>query len=277
MFYDEIENDKYLYHFTTHTTALEHIFPNQTIRFSPFSKTNDPRESKDWNFTFHSKTEPSDYRELISLQNEFNKTLKAHTKILCFARDVPLKDEWINWLHPGRGFSRPRMWAQYAGNHQGVCLVFDKQKLNRVIHENLKQKDHIYNGAVDYNISNYHAFSLNLDEIKSKGFEEYIKNHLATNHKHLFLEKNNDWKDEAEYRWILFNKENTDYEYVKYKDALVAIILGIDFPPVYEIIIQSYCEKFNIHATRVYWENGGARIIPIYNPESKESGINKLF
>ena len=32
-------------------------------------------------------------------------------------------------------WSRPRMWEQYGDNHEGVCLLFDRSRLERVVDE----------------------------------------------------------------------------------------------------------------------------------------------
>ena len=48
------------------------------------------------------------------------------------------------------GYYRPRMWAQYAEQHQGVCLVFDKEKLLKCFEKSLSAKGDLYYGEVDY-------------------------------------------------------------------------------------------------------------------------------
>ena len=44
-----------VYHYTTRETALEKILFTNKLRLNPFICTNDPRESKLWNFTFMGK------------------------------------------------------------------------------------------------------------------------------------------------------------------------------------------------------------------------------
>ena len=34
-------------------------------------------------------------------------------------------------LHGVRGFAHPRMWAQYADNSRGVCVVFDSTRSSK--------------------------------------------------------------------------------------------------------------------------------------------------
>ncbi len=44
---NNIDSNKYIYHYTSLNTGLEAILKNGTIRLSPFSKVNDPKESKE--------------------------------------------------------------------------------------------------------------------------------------------------------------------------------------------------------------------------------------
>src|SRR5260370_9687687 len=43
---------KYVFHYTTLGTALRHILSAGQLRVGPYAKTNDPRESKAWEFTW---------------------------------------------------------------------------------------------------------------------------------------------------------------------------------------------------------------------------------
>jgi hypothetical protein len=283
MFNAETDLNKYLYHFTRYTTALEYILPSHTIRFSPFLQTNDPRESKDWMFSMTGSLLtpelPNDdeiFGTYMDTQSEFNSYLKRKTKLFCLTRDVSLPFEDCSV----RGYSRARMWAQYADNHKGVCLIFDKKKLHKAIQSNLKNGAQLYDGPVNYGpVYSYpaNAFKVKYEDIKNKGLKESARNHLNTYYKELFFEKYHDWKDETEYRWVIFNSDNEGYETFYYQDALVCIILGADFPPVYETIIQNYCRKFKVRAARMFWTNGTPSVVPAYNPETNESFISQVF
>ena len=43
---------KYVFHYTSRDAALCHILRTGRLRLGPYAKTNDPRESKDWEFTW---------------------------------------------------------------------------------------------------------------------------------------------------------------------------------------------------------------------------------
>lgn len=279
MFDFDIIPDKYLYHYTSYTTALEYLLPSGTLRFNPYSNTNDPRESKDWLFSLSCPDELPEPGELNLINDKMNTILKRNTKVICFTKDVvDPSNPYIDRL-VGRGFSHPRMWAQYSGNHKGVCLMFDKNKLEKIISDTFSNNNSLYQGSVSYGSysrNHHNAFhALNYSEIKHMGIKDFVERHLTTYNKELFFEKLTDWKDECEYRWVLFSKESNQFEYVKFADSLVAIVLGIDFPPVYESILEIYSKKFNVHVVRMNWYNGVPTIHPVCSPE--ESHIQKVF
>jgi hypothetical protein len=53
----------------------------------------------------------------------------ANTKILSLTVDRP-RDPGVSEAHAW-GYARPRMWEQYAENHVGVCLVFDRDHIHQ--------------------------------------------------------------------------------------------------------------------------------------------------
>ena len=278
MFHDEIDKNQYLYHFTNYTTGLEYILPTNSIRFNPLINTNDPRETKEWMFSMSCPTDQPESNEFFELCQKFNQILKKNSKVLCLTRDnltpPPIPNEIF-----GRGYSHTRMWAQYAGNHKGICLMFDKYKLEQLIDEQLSSKGNLYKGNVNYGTHSrevYESFNFDYDEVRKLGLENVAINHIKKYYEVLYFEKSLDWKEECEYRWVLLGA-GSNYEYVEYKDSLVSIILGADFPQIYEMIIAEYCKKKKIHAARVFWNNGRPSILPVYIPETDESFINRVI
>lgn len=273
--FGNVDPDKYLYHFTSYTTALEYILPQRTLRINSYSNMNDPRESKKWRFNVSYLREKPDNIGFNEIQEKLNSYLKMKTKVLCFTKDN-LDFNGIDNI--SRGYLHPRMWAQYGGNHKGICLMFDKSKLGKIINDNLSPKGDIYHSAVKYGKFSINPFHVDYDELKTLGYDKFIEKHVKENYQELYFEKMLDWKDECEYRWVLISNENSDYEYIQYMDSLVAIILGVDFPPVYETIIESYSKKFNVNVVRMDWYNGNPSVLPVYTVEDGEqSYFNKVF
>ena len=132
-------DDAYLYHYTTTDTALNHILKNGTLKFNSFNNVNDPRESKNWDMSPFVKPNLNltlDQYDAIS--REVSDILKANAKLVCFSCD---KNEAVGKWQPEallhRGFSKPSMWHHYGGEHDGVCLMFDGNKLNTAFTKNL--------------------------------------------------------------------------------------------------------------------------------------------
>ena len=108
----------------------------------------DPREaSLDWIdiIGYSDKVNPADWQAAQNLKNGIGKRLR----ILCTAS--PYED-----TSPGRCkietalFGRPRMWAQYASNSTGFCVVLKKEVLDGEIRKLASLPDHIISDHVDY-------------------------------------------------------------------------------------------------------------------------------
>ncbi|QCS52392.1 DUF2971 domain-containing protein [Priestia flexa] len=263
MFRDQIDLNQYLYHYTSYTTFLEKILPTQQLRLSSFRNTNDPREKKDWGFVWSLADEDNidneEYNQKCFINTDkFHSVLKDKCKIICFARDNPDLDCNQIFLDSKRGFSHSRMWAQYAGNHTGVCLMFDKHKLMKVFEKGLTKKGDVYHGIVNYGTENeriMRALHVSYDELLEKGISSLASEHLKEYLNELFFEKDLDWREEWEYRWLLFSNEANDYEFINYEDALEGIYLGLDFPMVYFPLIENYCRKHDVSLHQMLWQN----------------------
>ncbi|WP_415770283.1 DUF2971 domain-containing protein [Pseudomonas sp. LB3P38] len=230
------DHNKYLYHYTSAATAINCILKFRTLRFGEYKRTNDPKESKNWQFDFVSfepKRDRIDYdRNVMSawLSDE----LKRDTRLVCFSRDTgPLTGTHLADIF-NRGFCKPRMWAQYAEKHTGVCLVFNRESLEKEITTQLAAHTPLLGGAVQYkdcgiarDIFEEVLFSINTDDLEKYGREEYPLIHLRKHYRQLFFEKMSDWQAENEFRWIAFSKSTEPLD-VKYGSALVGMVFGED-------------------------------------------------
>lgn len=229
MFEFQKNSEQYLYHYTKAETAIDFILKDKTLKFSGFNTTNDPRESKNWFFSAGtnenrdlSKYNPDTLSEIM------NPRIKATTHLLCFSKDRELTGQHLTDT-PKRGFCKPRMWAQYGGNHAGVCLIFDFNSLSEEIRLNFSHKnwmaDHVvYRDRLLAEIQSEPAFTVGIDQLEDWGAEEYAFSHGQQYAKRLFFEKASDWENEDEYRWVIF--DTSDKIYLKYKSALKGIMFG---------------------------------------------------
>lgn len=225
---------QFVYHYTKARTALDYILRNRSLRFGPYNRTNDPKESKNWQFDFGTNEERDLGKySMKALSEHLSSGLKRKTKLACFSMDsTPLTGNHLNDIYK-RGFCKPRMWAQYAENHTGVCLVFDFKKLSKLV-ALAADKSLLLSGPVEYvnrnmlrrlNSPDDQQYVINIDYLEQVGKDEYIRAHLATHYHRLFFEKMLDWRDESEWRYVVFSESDDDL-IVDIENSLTGIIFG---------------------------------------------------
>lgn len=164
----------YLYHFTTAESLLK-IVENMTLRLSSFALLNDLNEEE-------LSCERSGGMDVINIKT----FIREHCGLICFTQNYKQNG------HPfcQTGCNHPRMWAQYADNSHGACVVINEQKF-------LKKNKDVLRGKF-YKIDNVN-YSLSLYNKKIQTHskpEKFIKE----NWEHLFFKKYIDWEQEHERR-----------------------------------------------------------------------------
>lgn len=257
-----LDSKEALFHYTKTSIALESILFQQKLRFNSLAETHDPVEYNAIYFGgsgFITKdvfVDPSEMFDRVkSADGVLNAVIKKQCKIACFSSNT--SDANI------RGYNRSRMWSQYADGHRGVCLVFDKNILLENINQSLKTLTNpiIVDDYVDYKNEfgiNPEAYNLNTDTAPNPNIKEYLDNFA----KDVFFTKNKDYRDETEYRIMIYAPE-MDMFFAEISSALKAIILGDRFPEGYRSIIESYCKRNNIIAKKMDWYNGIPNLLPL--------------
>jgi hypothetical protein len=274
MFRDE-DAGRYLFHYTTAETFLAHIVPTRKLRMSPLNQVNDPKEATDW--TCGVTIDGPDFsdgrkgvEEFRELQRNFNNALKARTRVLCFTRDdvqlasVPLLQKYH------RGYSHSRMWDQYAGNHTGVCLVFERNALSGEIAGavaglgDLRHRDVSYGDpptAIDEMGDYSDAFSIGTRALAELGLDRALRDHQVRHHHFLYFHKSLDWASEQETRWVLLADEDAPYIYVPVERSLSGVVFGPDYSRDSIPMVQSVLGTDVIYG-QLHWQNG----LPIMTP-----------
>jgi hypothetical protein len=286
-------------HYTKASTILK-ILGTKKLRINQLKFTNDPRESKERNAAIvwvayqssssdrdqnageikkgHSSLSFNPTQDVLinSIRREANEIALEEWKVLCVTLHHPQKrvrdiqDEVYN--HSIRhGYSRPRMWAQYAENHKGVCIIFDAIRLNAIIHKTHKSQCRIFQGPVSYNYKSLVFNTIPIKDlhvnIKKENLIEALRSHYISNYEETFLIKHPDWRDETEYRWVLHSPKKSGL-YVPIENAIKAILIGVDFPKTYEPRLIKFCEELEVSIGRMEWDDGIAlaRFGSIYQP-----------
>ena len=266
-FYDFIDSDDALFHYTTLGIGLEKILKKKRIRLSALNRTDDPQEYNDWSMSLVGWPLPDDnmmmpkYSEAYT---RFNTIIKKKSFLLCFCQNSSIicANEIIDDKDGMKlsGYQRSRMWSQYGDHHKGICLVFSKKLLEKKVKAVFG--DRVKIGEVDYPCEdsiNYKALVFDGNVLKDKSVEETVDLHIETNYKNIFYTKNIDYRDESEYRIVIIDKaEENEYKEIDVDECLVGIVLGNKLPEVYYPSIREACKS---EIRRLYWRNG--RFIPI--------------
>jgi len=260
-------------HYTKKDTALDHILTEKRLRFNQIKNTNDPKETKVRAFICQCKEgETLDLNDEKEYLSELFRVHDNEWKVLCFTASrrknnensspvfqkdhIQIVNSWIE--SELSGYNHPRMWDQYAEKHKGVCLVFDGVELDHLIHDELDDTCQIFSGVVKYGdlmTTNGTLIGCDYSDVITMGPKIAARKHFVEKDEHYFLMKNLDWERETEYRWLIHSERNGP-EYVSISEALIGIIIGMDFPKTDYSILKSLCKENNIQAGRMSWANG---------------------
>jgi hypothetical protein len=208
-----------VFHYTKKSTALEKILFDKKVKISQFEFTNDPRETRERLFHFISlDDERNDTADWI--RRETVRIIKQEWKVLCVSQHHPkLNPPYISILDKHEvlnpndssslyfntfmaGSYRPRMWAQYAENHQGLCIKFNGVKLDNRIRDQLGSSCKICCGEVIY--SDHwllEPLMIDLDKhLESNNPTQELRSYILKEYERLFLLKAKDWETEYEFR-----------------------------------------------------------------------------
>lgn len=255
------DHNKLLYHYTKLATAKSYILKDWTLKMSCFRGTNDPKESKTWEFSLgtNENRNLSNY-SLSDLSKQLSDKIKDNCRVVCFCKDSgPLTGIHIHDISK-RGFAKPRMWAQYGDNHKGICLAFDRVKLEEKVAEACADAVRFYRGNVTY--KNRHLlpdfgegdYMINVDYVEKHGFETFWMTHLDQYRHRLLFEKMEDWKDENEFRFVAVFTKPTEV-FIEIRDCLVGAVFGdaVDHDESEEVI--KILLPTNVMMQGLQWKN----------------------
>lgn len=251
---------KYVYHYTRSTIAIDYILKSGTLRFGAYTSTNDPKETKSWEFsllTFENR-DLGKYKH-VEMSQEFSAQLKSRANLCCFSTDSGLlTGDHMKDIYR-RGFAKARMWAQYGDRHTGVCLVFDRQKLLGTVKRQFG-RHYLMHGPVRYRDAalvrgiEHHEYAIDIDLYESLGPVAYLRSHVQRHNQSLFFEKLADWRDESEWRIVVLTKNQEDL-FLKFEDSLVAVVHGDATDPDLSEEMMAITEGSNIQHLGLRWKN----------------------
>lgn len=225
-------------HYTKNKNALS-ILESKKIRFSPFEKLDDPRESKKWDFDFIGPEAMYCYKNHKEVLTGFNNYLKKNCMILNFCG---WNDEEMNFKNNAiphyrqdyyrACFAKSRMWSQYANKHKGVCLVFSRNKLEEQFRSTLEGNKQ-FMGRVEYQfylLSFVTARKINSRDIFKNEVNKALEDQLDSFYHEYFFLKTMDYRDEQEYRLVVIVDDPDTSVYLPIESSLEGVIVGVDYP-----------------------------------------------
>jgi hypothetical protein len=268
------QGDRFLFHYTS-TSGLAGILDSGVFRLSSLDGLNDPRDSRPFSFAFRLSQSDVDsgvkltHKVDVAMNLRCNEILRSKAYVGCFTREVP---GGTGAGYFDRGFTRGRNWHQYADQHRGACLVFDRAKLVAATAAVLARPpseidpslmdDTFHHAPVDYQ----NRSRLDVDDESASPMIEFSRiadiDNLAAEFKKqywypFFFRKHLDWQSELEYRLLVWSDHGAPL--IPIKDAMVAIVIGEQMPR-WEISVLSFrlyrMGVSLLHVAQMVWSSG---------------------
>lgn len=275
---DLFDPDRFFCHYTRADTAFTHILPSGLLMMNPYARMRDPLENKEPRFHEAFATVvvrpgtkakmqivrtrlPNDTSapRVLGEPSESDQALADHLSRVGTA--IRRSRDGVHLLSLTAGetgaasgidriflcpWSRPRMWEQYAENHAGACLVFDRLKLQAAIRQDLQAHGRYWEGDVKYTPAGFAASagarigSVKVDvtvRATDEALADDVRRHVVEHHRDFFFLKTADWATEQEYRFVFEEAidqpkvpaERTPAYFVPYGDSLMFVIVGERF------------------------------------------------
>ena len=274
LFTSNFDCEQYLYHYTSIDKAIK-IIGSEELWFSSVENTNDSTESKlRIKFVQKNSGERITPDERTVAVTDYLKQRHNSIQILCFCQDAYLSQQELDDAiklhtnHPkdkyfdisGRGFALPRMWAQYASNHEGVCFIVNRE----LFEKKLSPLAFLRKSVVSYK-SFFTCHEIDEEQLQtlyekttmlSNGGLSFLQLLYTDNHfiDYNYFEKQKDWENEREYRYISMIDTSAPKSNVIIKDLfdfVQGIVIGEKIHPAYENAIrktiENKCEVKKIH------------------------------
>jgi hypothetical protein len=117
-----------LCHYTTADAAFGHIVPSGELRMSPYARMRDPLENRELPFGGGASGDETEaHVKLMDRIVTAIRNVRDATRLLSFTVDARegYTDSDLPFM---RAWARARTWEQYASNHAGICIAFDRER-----------------------------------------------------------------------------------------------------------------------------------------------------
>ena len=231
-FFKNLYKDDIIYHYTKASTAIDFILHNNQLRFNETRKSIDPIESRKASrgtIYFGANVDKSISRRQSQDANElhdFVDNIENQLSQICFCQNHMGENfaskNYITKFEGHEeffGFTKLRMWDQYADKFTGVCIAFSKEKILAKNKKNLELIEDNVKYLTFQELSVSKVGDIQGDHLKNVGKVKY-KQKLEHLVKQSFFYKHVDYSGENEYRiGTLFDKKKCTVEI--FRDEIV--------------------------------------------------------
>ncbi|HEU5001552.1 MAG TPA: DUF2971 domain-containing protein [Actinomycetota bacterium] len=273
---------RWLFHYTSLPNAAAIALTGELI-LSPLQDLNDPQEAimhpiENWAFPPKTMELTEDLRSQIV---RAVLTIREQIRLACFITDAPALDESLSRRLDARGHARSRSWAQYAENHSGACLIFDRTLLESAaasafratsppwaspsLARGWKAQTVSYEPGVNSSIYSTQFYAFYAPDKPAAGIPE-----LAVAIVESLFHKNTDWEAEREYRLVNWNCRAADCV-LPVREALVAVAFGCLLKPRLLPIAAGIVKHLTLSrsAAVMYRQTGTLRPLPLVGPDGE--------
>ncbi len=272
---------EYVAYYTGAEAAVGHIIPEKRLRLSSFDRMKDPRENRDWvTLVAHrgqpfTTSSPEAARELLDkmsidaakLRERANFHRARHAKLLCLTTESSERSATEDFE---RAYARPRMWEQYADDHAGVCLVFDREEMNAELKRSLGRQGQLLYDEVRYDneaimraVITANALHIAGPEPSEDALKVLVFEHLAEHQKSLLFLKMSDYRDEREVRYVVLDGRDCPFAYADLGDSLRVVVLGDVFPEELVSTAEEAARTAGVAIRKMMWTPWGPRAFPL--------------
>jgi hypothetical protein len=156
------------------------------------------------------------------------------------------------------------MWAAYASDHQGLCLVFDRDRLVERFRRTFEKAGTLICDHVRYSDDDplgTKAFIVDAAEVHRLGVDDVLSGHARQHARDLFLTKLTDWASENEFRLLLQGADDEPAHF-EFGDALVGVCIGHRWNREDDDRLAWLCRDAGVGVSKVWWRNGHPDITP---------------
>lgn len=236
--------ERWLFHYTSLASAAAIALTGDML-LSPLAVLNDPQEAAArpimtitaGDLANRPRSVTDDERAAFEQTLE---QLRGTIRVGCFTRDAAIGSPSTAARFDGRGYARPRTWAQYGDGHTGACLVLDRQRLE-------VEAERLFGGRRRCEPVGYAAgFDDVLHLAETVAFDRPDPDrHFRERVIGSLLRKNADWQGEREYRIVVWGHHDVVCA-LPVADAVVGLVLGVRFPAHQMPIARKIAERFDV-------------------------------